>query len=123
MIKQRILDHGNGDAIGDCFNTCVANIIGMPYEDVPHFVEIGKEHWWEFTINWAEANGYRIGAYKPEGLELIPGALVIGTGKSPRGNFNHSVILDSNLELYFDPHPDDTGIETLLDVIVIEPKD
>ena len=34
----------------------------------------------------------------------------IATGKSPRGDFNHSVIYYKD-KLFFDPHPDNTGLD------------
>lgn len=118
-MKQRILRHGI-DGIGDCFKTCVVNILNLPYEDVPHFAEF-EEKWWDETQLWAMENGYRARAFLPNNDLVIPDRLlVIGTGKSPRGNYNHSVIMNSKLELVFDPHPSNVGIESLIDVIVIE---
>lgn len=118
MIKQRILDHGIDGQIGDCYKTCIVNILDLPYESVPHFAEFG-EAWWDRTMEWANSNGYTAYCYLPEGLKLVEGTLAIGTGKSPRGDWNHCVIIDHNLNTVFDPHPDDTGIETLIDVIVL----
>ena len=39
-IQQRISGPGGGDESirGDCFKTCVASILELPYEQVPHFV-------------------------------------------------------------------------------------
>jgi hypothetical protein len=35
-IDQRILEEGK--TVGDCFKSCVATVLGLNYEDVPHFV-------------------------------------------------------------------------------------
>lgn len=65
-VLQRIVAAG-GDGVlpGDCVKCCVASILELPYEDVPHFVarEVcnadGKPLEWDQGINhWLSERGY-----------------------------------------------------------------
>lgn len=65
-VPQRIVASG-GDGVlpGDCVKCCVASILELPYEDVPHFVarEVrdadGKPLEWDQGINhWLRERGY-----------------------------------------------------------------
>lgn len=64
-VQQRISASGGADVPGDCVKCCIASILELPYEDVPHFVarEVrdaeGKALWWFEGVNhWLRERGY-----------------------------------------------------------------
>lgn len=117
---------GSPDA-GNCFQVCVATVLGLPVSAVPHFyrdnstVETANRHIGSYLLKQQRM----IAHYEWETVKLgrrdgwLPGSndvLVIISGKSPRGDFLHAVVgvLDSSQSegwrMLHDPHPDSTGI-------------
>jgi hypothetical protein len=110
-------DPGNG-SIGDCWRACIASIMGLMAEDVPHFVREAAEwtdqnsleanHTW-ITSRWLQTRGYSLVQIR----NSLPhwtgdGFLCIASGMSPRG-FRHCVIYDG-MEVVHDPHPSRDGL-------------
>jgi hypothetical protein len=103
---------------GDCFRCCVATLLDMPASEVPHFCGLPAP-----SINWVPRLQ---GWLAPLGLLYIEVAdihpcwlvssrrpLVIAGGKSPRGEFGHSVVGEvsrDGFRLIHDPHPSRAGI-------------
>lgn len=111
-VTQTYFYGGNEDGVtrGNCWQACLASILDLPLDDVPHFVDIdarGGENWFHSTINWLWKRG--LAMYTPETHPENMYYLV--TGKSPRGDFYH-VVVYRNGELVHDPHPDRTGVLT-----------
>ena len=96
MNKQTIF----GEGIGNCFSTCIENILGIT--DVPNFC--AYEDWPHNYRQWLIDNGYGTvmitdydGFIDTVGLHII-------CGQSPRGDFQHAIV-GYNGEPFFDPHP------------------
>lgn len=119
LITQRILaeradGHNAAGISGDCFRACVATILARPYDEVPHFVLYVS--WWSYARQWARDRGgdfacwyfddWHVRLPKPEILR----PLFIATGLSPRGGFNHCVVVDEGLNIIHDPHPSRAGL-------------
>lgn len=105
--------HDPPDSYGDCFRACVASVLTVPGAAVPHFLADGGEGgWWSDFVQWCADRGLE--PYEQSAARFMPPGFYIGTGKSPRGDWNHAVVLRDR-ELAHDPHPDDKrGIETTL---------
>ena len=65
VVQRIIASGGDGVLAGDCVKCCVASILELPYEIVPHFVarEVrdvdGKSLEWERGLNyWLRERGY-----------------------------------------------------------------
>ena len=123
-VEQRIVhrEDGNGNVLdaGDCFKASVASVLGLPWEDVPHFV--GDYHdqepgvWVEKFNEWARERGWWVLSYAlddetmEDGYWVHPGywiASVISprnkpTDADPEGT--HAVVMRGG-ELAWDPHP------------------
>jgi hypothetical protein len=118
MRKQKQTIFGKG---GNCFSTCVACLLDLQVEDVPNFCE--KETWFNDCGEWLAERGYSILLCK----EVSTGGendwngnietLHIASGPANRG-LPHSAIykIDS---LFWDPHPDGSGIRSISDRIFI----
>lgn len=115
---QRRDGHGDDGTPGDCFRACVASLLDLPIEDVPHFVQ--HVSWWNETRRFVRATvpGWDIGYFWPEDFPHVETvAHGIGSGVSPRmGAFKHAVIVDTERwEVEHDPHPSRLGIVGDLD--------
>jgi len=109
---------------GNCFATCLAMLLNMAIEDVPNYKE-GEGEWYQNYRKWLLPLGYdfmAVQGWDKESKPFQPKVFSIVSGKSPRGDFDHSVIYFGS-EIYHDPHPDGTGIETIKDCIYLLPID
>ena len=108
-----------GEGLGYCFSACVASILELPIEEVPFFG--ADELWWTRFAEWLEArNLYAIC------LKHRPGRAPVGyhvlSGKSPRGEFMHSVVAKGE-DIVHDPHPSRAHIQDRVDTIIMVPMD
>ncbi len=104
-LDQTILVGNPEGRPGNCLQACVASILELSLEEVPHFVENEEVEWQHAMIQWFKEKGYSIfgtdGLYKPTGY-------CIACGLSERG-FRHAVVWKDG-ELIHDPHPSRAGI-------------
>lgn len=126
LVPQRIAAAG-GDGVlpGDCVKCCIASILELTYEEVPHFVarevldETGKQlQWFEGINHWLRTRGYPLGlkrwsnnrtaaeifALREErGLqpgESMPATLMYRTSKYPDRNDGYWIasVISENFE-------------------------
>ena len=103
---------------GNCFSACVASLLELSLDQVPYFMD--HEDWFSEFLKWLDQYGYwaipipLTNSWKPNGYCIL-------SGKSPRGNFDHSVVANG-LTIIHDPHPSQQGIETIVDAIILIPK-
>ena len=117
-VKQTML----GSIKGNCFQASVASVLEVPLESVPHFcLKYSAGKWFFEFKKWLEKNhGMTANMFlvsdNEEWLSAQRGYSLAG-GKSPRGDFMHSVVyLDG--KIIHDPHPSNDGIDGLKDMIV-----
>lgn len=120
-----------GPDVGNCFQTAVASVFGLPLEEVPHFCS--EENWWDSFQYWLQNRGMYAIEFQfedgrwPSDVTTVPGNIhCLISGKSPRGEFNHTVVGLTriredlfDIELLHDPHPDNTFIRTAESVIFL----
>lgn len=96
---------------GDCWKTCIASLLELPAESVPHFVEMG-DSWWDATQEFIQTQKADHELRWWEDIAAVDdgGEYLIASGPSPRGNFQHAVIVDRSGELAHDPHPSRAGL-------------
>lgn len=103
---------------GDCQRTCIAMLMGLDPSEVPHFGDANlfpPDASRSAEAGWLCSRGYgyvQVPVFGEWGLDyiktLVGGVPVIVSGRSPRGDWNHDVVLfDGQI---FDPHPDDLGL-------------
>lgn len=103
--------HDPPKAIGNCFQACVASLLGLPLAEVPHFCEPVR-HWERRFHQWLAARdlfAVEASLKVPDSLFLSPRTMCILTGDSPRGR--HAVIGRvtpgaDGFEYVHDPHPE-----------------
>lgn len=110
---QTILHNPEEGHYGDCWRTCIACLLDLKPDEVPHFALQGKNYF-ESTQSWLHERGMALYeyAYRDDFLmQGIKGCFHILSGPSPRDpvNVRHSVIgLDG--QVVWDPHPTQAGL-------------
>lgn len=107
---------------GNCFAACVASLLELPLEQVPHFPDHGAD-WYSAFRDWLRARRLYPVCFevkrpedgRPDGMHIL-------SGKSPRGEFLHSVVA-KGAYIVHDPHPSRAGIRTEEDAILLVPFD
>lgn len=93
--------HNPPESYGNCFASCFASILEVPIEDVPPIERLpgfngeGSDLYNLVLHMWLKAKGFIALCYEvPNGIphRKAPGGYSIATGKSPRGNWLHSVV-------------------------------
>jgi hypothetical protein len=111
--QDQVVKHDPPNSHGDCFRTTIANLLGLPIDDVPHFLHDGCE--------MAVANQRLNGFLRPYGLAFIAmemdqafsdligleGLWHEGNGETERGTYHAAAFRDG--ELRHDPHPSHAG--------------
>lgn len=106
---------------GNCNQACLAALMDLPLDDVPHFFNTGEtvEKQREHMLRWMAMHGW-VALYLPwswvgsDWLFTPEKALVMVSGKSPRGNWGHVVIgrlTRTKWQLIHDPHPSGDGLD------------
>lgn len=122
-------DHTNGEETGNCFASCIASIFELSLEEVPNFSWIGRQKhpeseseplpgssdWWYYLRDWLAPRGLMFLELTADGSHkdiLRALGYHVLTGKSPRGDFYHSVVGRGG-KIVHDPHPDRVGLRTV----------
>lgn len=102
---------------GNCFQACVASLLELPLDDVPHFIETEAPgvDWYVGFTEWLAARqmfAVEVRLDVPAVLGLQPGVHCIISGPSPRHSGLHSVVgrvaddpREAGFILEHDPHP------------------
>ena len=102
-------------SIGDCWRACIATILGLPAEDVPHFEKLATQVGVEvsgtaLTAAWLEDRGMTLAQVTDALLWTGDGFLCIASGTSPRDpDVRHCVVHDG-VDVVHDPHPSRDGL-------------
>lgn len=115
-----------GEKVGNCFATCIACLLDLDVDAVPNFCA-SPSRWWDDARRWLGDRGITpVMIEPPDGLDLdefLPETLFIASGRSPRGDYMHSVIYRGG-SLLHDPHPSGDGLlGHPQDVIFLVPTD
>jgi hypothetical protein len=123
--KQTIFSDEKKGTIGNCLSTCVANLLDMNIEDVPHFAWHMSD-WFYVLYHFLEERGYSVKSISiktnpnwREEFKGLNGYVIVGGG-SHRGFKNGHAVIYKNGQPFFDPHPDNTFLTKEEDVYVIE---
>lgn len=117
-VDQQYLK-GNPEGIpGDCVRACVASILDLPIEEVPHFVQLHDQEWQLAMIDWCEERG--IVATWKQGISRDHWPYMV-CGPSPRSG-RHACVYQSGALLH-DPHPSRDGLGRKSERTFFDPDD
>lgn len=102
-----------GHPAGDCLRACVATVLGLPLDEVPHFVQY-IEHpagtdpmlWWWALVGFCHFHGWD--ATYPDDVFDPPDGWSLANGPSHRGH--QHVVVARDGAVVFDPHPSRDGV-------------
>jgi len=113
-VKQTIESNKQLKIKGNCLQACVASLLDLPLEQVPHFVSFSDDEWVNIFLDFIYAKGYICEGYAPfseinnESLKSGVDDFFIVTGQSPRG-IKHAVIYKKD-QMFHDPHISNSGL-------------
>jgi hypothetical protein len=114
-VDQTILGHPGGN----CFTACMASILEMPIEELPHYQ---SENWCDLWDQWLAPFNLRLFFFIYDPRVEMPNCYSILSGTSPRGDWLHAVVCFGN-EIVHDPHPDKTGVVDRLEFTIFSVLD
>ena len=126
-IKQTLFSDEKTGVVGNCLQACVASIIDLPLESVPHFTWYMSE-WANRLYMFLDQQGYKFNGchnirhddgFWKRGFKGIDGYAIVG-GSSPRGTWNGHAVIYKDGHPCFDPHPDNKFLTEVKDVYIIE---
>lgn len=98
----------------NCYQTCLACLLELPIDNIPKCA-VATTWNWPKLVTWLAYLDLGIIETPYNRALFTPGNLLaIGSGRSPRGNILHAVIVkidDSDIVFVHDPHPDNTFIK------------
>lgn len=120
---QKFKHDPENNVFGDCHRTALAMLLDMDRDSIPHFAHQARNdvEFNERVDDWLESLGMtQISIYMTGNFSLDavlnhmavingPGLVFLLGGKSPRGDYNHTVVA-GNGKILLDPHPDNTGL-------------
>ena len=114
-----------GKIHGNCYQACLASILELPLVDVPDFCnQYINEEWLTEVIKWTQETcdlSYISVDWTKTAEIWLKDCWHIMNGKSPRGNFVHSVVGYSG-KMVHDPYPSGDGLETIDNVDIFIAK-
>lgn len=119
-VTQNLFGGPDGavELIGNCYPACIASVLELQLEEVPHFHQLHAkpEDALVEILKFLLPRGYSSLCFDwaPWVHAYFAGALVLVSGKSPRGDFQHVVVgevTSDGWKLVHDPHPSREGIE------------
>lgn len=117
LQKQTKFNTKEKGKYGNCMVSCYANYLELDIEDCPAFEELfdckkPNGFWWDAVLLWWESHGYLY--YNSTNANDIPESVFndyyFVSGISPRDPSIHHLVIYKQGKLFFDPHPDNTGI-------------
>jgi hypothetical protein len=128
-VPQRIIGALQDDQRGDCYKCCVASILELPYEDVPHFAMGEPNPLYSMFSNvnlWLRENGIPLSVdgryylakhvqwtaddihsqydYAPQPRNLHPGYWIAVVKSRVYSQSQHAIVMKDG-EVAFDPSP------------------
>lgn len=109
---------GPRENVGNCYPACIASLLDIQLEEVPHFYQLhegGSDEVRDAILDWMHERDLACLCF--EWLDWIPrhfhGSLAIIGGQSPRGAWQRAVVglvTRDGWRLIHDPHPSSDGI-------------
>jgi len=123
-VKQSILHDPENNQYGDCFRACIASLLELPIDEVPHVLNSPKpSRWYEDILQWLGKRGLAYIEYRVTDEDMKHWQLLWGvdnlhiyhiiTGQSPRDKKIYHSVIGLNGQIVFDPHPDNTGLVSI----------
>lgn len=114
-VDQQIMHDPDNGVYGDCMRACIASLLEVSLEQVPHFYRDGDEYFDFYLNQFLAENGLSAVSFNyfdithaPKAVNGVTNIYYIVSGQTSRGTY-HAVI-GCNGEIVHDPHPSKTGL-------------
>ena len=120
-VNQEFLHDPDNNLVGDCWRACIASVLELSIDDVPHFALLNIRDGKKTELKFLAKHGYAIyGTYgegemgnHPEMME-DENEYYFAIGESPRDkNVSHQVVCYNGMIVH-DPHPDKSGLNSIM---------
>jgi len=119
-VNQIYLHDPDNNSVGDCWRACIASVLELPIEEVPHFGLLDVREGRREELKFLSKYGYTIYAIYGDGsmgnhpkIEVDENEYYFAIGVSPRDkNVHHQVVCHKG-EIVHDPHPDKTNLKSI----------
>lgn len=109
---------GPPEQLGNCFPACLATVLEIPLEEVPHVHQIhyaDQEAACDAVLAFLRKRGLCVVTFEwgKWANRFFHGTIVLFGGKSPRGNYDHCIvgeITKDGWRMLHDPFPSGGGI-------------
>lgn len=132
--KQKFLVE-NGE-VGDCWRCCIAAVLGLPAEEVPHFlrnedgtlnhsIDADTQSWLNergYVMLFANALGMSMGLHFPRWGKKpfdLPALITCGPTERSRGLGKHHAVVTIGDGIVYDPHPSEAGLTAIVEQYLI----
>ncbi len=113
VMQQELHDPENGQ-IGDCLRACLATLLELSIEEVPH---IGRKLWpshdaaeWDAAVEKFLVGHGLYSFPLGTGYKHLLRGYCLASGQSPRHLDENHVVVYKDGEFWHDPHPDGSGL-------------
>lgn len=128
-LGQRCFKEKN--ELGDCWRCCVAAILRLPRNRVPHFLKQSKRshkhNMKTLTQEWLNQRGWMLIECSPsfprrwtEDRIMVPRIACGPTPRSKQMGEHHAVVMIED-QVVFDPHPSKAGLTAITDQFLVVP--
>jgi hypothetical protein len=111
-VTQTVIGRGpeHNEPCGNCLQAALATILGLPLDEVPHFLENGPAAgWWDRMNAWLIARfGVALLGLTSEGGWEVPPVLHLMQGRTIRDS--EHVVVGFAGRMVWDPHPSRAGL-------------
>lgn len=110
--QEFVHDPENGQH-GDCMRACIASILDLPREEVPHFAQLdaqGEGNFWLMLAEFCRSRGYSFVTVRGQVVWAEDDIYHVISGPSPRIKGGFHAIVGRNGRPFHDPHPSRAGL-------------
>ena len=119
----------DGVDVGDCWRCCIAAVIGLPADQVPHFLKESRAKGSSMdpeTQLWLNARGlilvhskeFHFPRWYGNNIPLPP-VIACGPTERSRGMAKHHAVVMIADKMVYDPHPSDAGLTAVTDCYMV----
>src|SRR6266581_6866987 len=118
-VEQTILHDPEKGVVGNCFAACLASLLEIPLDDVPHFFGASTDSWRKDLNLWLARRGLSfIDVWCPNPTnfqwyvteQLSQVGYYVLSGPSPRYKSVEHAVIAKGGKIVFDPHPSKAGL-------------
>lgn len=127
LPKQTFLRDDARGIKGDCWRCCIAALLQVPAETVPHFLKDSPDDMYGATQKWLNERGLWLfnipvgGIWHPGLYSEHDAPPIISCGPTPRSTAMHMThaVITVNRKMVYDPHPDNNGLTAVTDHYIV----